>query len=133
MCSVPLHEMELHKMTKDLALRTQYAQYPNPNPKPELFGQTRPKPTRSQKALLVIACSRHQNASRVGWRGGGPFASVSVTPIANMTIFSHMFTVAPHLKPNQHSLAMPNWHCTMYILDLLHSIFKKKIILFMYP
>ena len=41
--SVPLHEMELHKMTKDLALRPQYAQYPNPNPKPELFGQTRPE------------------------------------------------------------------------------------------
>ena len=35
--------MELHKMTKELALRPQYAQYPNPNPKPELFGKTRPK------------------------------------------------------------------------------------------
>ena len=31
-------------MTKELALRPQYAQYPNPNPKPELFGQTRPDP-----------------------------------------------------------------------------------------
>ena len=39
--SIPLHEMKLHKMTKELALRPQYAQYPNPNPKPELFGQTR--------------------------------------------------------------------------------------------
>ena len=41
--SIPLHEMKLHKMTKELALRPQYAQYPNPNPKPELFGQTRPE------------------------------------------------------------------------------------------
>ena len=48
--SVPLHEMELHKMTKDLALRPQYAQYPNPNPKPELFGQTRPKPDPKSKS-----------------------------------------------------------------------------------
>ena len=30
-------------MTKELALRPQYAQYSNPNPKPELFGQTRPE------------------------------------------------------------------------------------------
>ena len=41
--SVPFHEMDLQKMTKELALRPQYAQYPNPNPKPELFGQTWPK------------------------------------------------------------------------------------------
>ena len=33
--SVPLHEMKLHKMTKELALRPQYAQYSNP--KPETF------------------------------------------------------------------------------------------------
>ena len=48
--SVPLHEMELHKMTKDLALRPQYAQYPNPNPKPELFGQTQPEPHPKSKS-----------------------------------------------------------------------------------
>ena len=30
-------------MTKELALRPQYAQYLNPNPKPELFGRTRPE------------------------------------------------------------------------------------------
>ena len=30
-------------MTKELALRPLYAQYPNPNLKPELFGQTRPE------------------------------------------------------------------------------------------
>ena len=35
------HEIELHKITKDIALRPQYAQYPNP--KPELFCQTRPE------------------------------------------------------------------------------------------
>ena len=39
--SVPLNEMELNKMTKGLALRPLYAKYPNP--KPELFGQTRPE------------------------------------------------------------------------------------------
>ena len=48
--SAPLHEMELHKMTKDLALRPQYAQYPNPNPKPDLFGQTRPEPDPESKS-----------------------------------------------------------------------------------
>ena len=48
--SVPLHEMELHKMTKDLALRPQYAKYPNPNPKPELFGHTRPEPDPKSKS-----------------------------------------------------------------------------------
>ena len=30
-------------MTKESAFRPQYAQCPNPNPKPELFGQTRPE------------------------------------------------------------------------------------------
>ena len=30
-------------MTKELALDHNIAQYPNPNPKPELFGQTRPE------------------------------------------------------------------------------------------
>ena len=48
--SVPMHKMELHKMTKEIALRRQYAQYPNPNPKPELFGQTRPEPDPKSKS-----------------------------------------------------------------------------------
>ena len=37
-------------MTKELALRPYYAQYPNPNPKPELFGQTRPEPDPKSKS-----------------------------------------------------------------------------------
>ena len=41
--------MELHKMTKELAVRPQYAQYPNPNPKRELFGQTQPEPDPKSK------------------------------------------------------------------------------------
>ena len=48
--SIPLHEMKLHQMIKELALRPQYAQYPNPNPKPELFGQTRPEPDPKSKS-----------------------------------------------------------------------------------
>ena len=35
-------------MTKELALRPLYAQYPNP--KPELFGQTRPEPDPKSKS-----------------------------------------------------------------------------------
>ena len=51
-------------MTKDLALRPQYAQYPNPNPKPELFGQTRPEPDPKSKSptrqgLLMTALGWH--------------------------------------------------------------------------
>ena len=42
--------MKSHKMTQELALRPQYAQYPNPNPKPELFGQTRPEPDPKSKS-----------------------------------------------------------------------------------
>ena len=45
---VPLHEMELHKMTKELTLRPQYAQYLNL--KPEFFGQTRPEPDPKSKS-----------------------------------------------------------------------------------
>ena len=46
--SVLLHEIELHKMTKELALRPQYKQYLNP--KPKLFGQTQPKPVPKSKS-----------------------------------------------------------------------------------
>ena len=60
--------MKLHKMTSELALRPQYAQYPNPNPKPELFGQTRPEPDPKSKSptrqsLLLGTPVKHQNSS----------------------------------------------------------------------
>ena len=48
-------------MTKELALRPLYAQYPNP--KPELFGQTRPEPDPKSKSptrqslLVTDSCS----------------------------------------------------------------------------
>ena len=40
----------------------QYSQYPNPTRNPNCLVKPDPNPTRSQKALLVKACSRHCQA-----------------------------------------------------------------------
>ena len=48
-------------MTKELALRPQYAQYPNPNPKPELFGQTRPDPKSKSPTRQGLPTAHHSH------------------------------------------------------------------------
>ena len=50
--------MELHKMSKELALRPQYAQYPSRTRNPSFFVKPDPNPTRSQKALLLMAIGK---------------------------------------------------------------------------
>ena len=119
--SVPLHEMELHKMTKDLALRPQYAQYPNPNPKPELFGQTRPEPDPKSKSptrqglmvttMLVLNkhTSKQDKTGDVWLRRSTAYSIASYTIVAQLvvTIVMVMLTIFVLIKKR---IFFTNWY-----------------------
>ena len=72
-------------MTKELALRPQYAQYPNPNLKPKLFGQTRPEPDPKSKSptrqglhmshILLSLLTSFFCSDKLGCQEGSPLGS----------------------------------------------------------